>query len=449
MTQRTLHIIGLVLLALTGSARFVAAQSAAYDALEAAYAPYMDRDDPLSFAMKIQSISQGPYKFWRGGKDLFYRWARTAAADWLADPSSYVVAHGDLHFGNIGTYAADPVWGQLSFGMVDLDDSSFMPFQIELLGGMVTLELTALDNDVQLSDRQRRELLATLLESYRQAAAAPAGAAQWLRNSPRVRALLAASGCDYERELATYLENGRFRTVIRSKSGQVKEILRPVGQKLGAIRAALAEATERSQRLRSLLGDRHEAPLRIKDAVLRTRLGSSGSQGLSKYFVLVGPVNGMSHDLIVYLKQQIPAAAERAGAIAAEPMDGGARLVRHLAILSEVQPWLSTWCRIGDESYWLTFKEPWSQELDPSDFADLESLADAARLWGWVAGAAHGRQNRQISERITTDLEVQLAARSAAYVARLLTEFAEFRADARTAAQIERAQRALKALTAP
>src|SRR5690606_17738103 len=108
-----------------------------YQRLEQAYAPYLDPRDPLAWPMKVSSLTADPYKFWRGSKDLYYAWARTACADWLADQASYGVTHGDLHLGNIGTYASG--WGTVSFGMVDFDDSAHLPVQLELLQGMITL----------------------------------------------------------------------------------------------------------------------------------------------------------------------------------------------------------------------------------------------------------------------------------------------------------------------
>src|SRR5688500_5435699 len=56
-----------------------------YDVIQRAYAPYTEADDALGFPMKVRNLSAGPFRFWRGAKELFYDWAKTNTADWLAD----------------------------------------------------------------------------------------------------------------------------------------------------------------------------------------------------------------------------------------------------------------------------------------------------------------------------------------------------------------------------
>ena len=62
---------------------------------------------------------------------------------WLADRDAYVTQQGDQHLGNIGTYLAAGEFGTLGFGMVDFDDSQTLPFQFELLQGVISLRLAA------------------------------------------------------------------------------------------------------------------------------------------------------------------------------------------------------------------------------------------------------------------------------------------------------------------
>src|SRR5438132_239663 len=71
-----------------------------YDAMRDMYGKFLDPDDPLGFPLKVKSLKKDPYTFWRGGKDLFFRWCKQSGAvdDWLNSPADgWVVTHGDLH----------------------------------------------------------------------------------------------------------------------------------------------------------------------------------------------------------------------------------------------------------------------------------------------------------------------------------------------------------------
>lgn len=143
------------------------AQPSPFDLLCRSYAPYMDPDDPLALPLKLRSLTQNPYKFWRGSKDLFFKWCKSNASDWFADTGTFTPCHGDLHLGNIGSYACDRGWGVLALGMVDFDDSATLPFQIELLQGLISLRLAGRQNSIALNDAEADRLTNTLLDAYR------------------------------------------------------------------------------------------------------------------------------------------------------------------------------------------------------------------------------------------------------------------------------------------
>ena len=409
----------------------VRGQEDVYGRLEQAWAGYLDPDDDLGWPMKVHSLQASPYKFWRGTKDLYYQWAHEVCADWLANPDSYGITHGDLHLGNIGTYAAGDRLGEMAFGMVDFDDSAVLPVQLELLQGMITLRLVASANDLPMDERSAAAVCAALLDAYAQAYASGKSATQLLEDDPQVARLLARTSRPYERVLRDDVSGDRIVRQVAGDRGKIKEIFRPAGDKADAIAAALADAIAADASLaeKFRLHDRESLRAAILDIAWRTRVGSSGSQGLGKLFVLMdSPLKDRSGPTLIYLKQTIPSAAERAGVIPRSSYLPSARLLAHARALQSPDAFLGGWCMVEDASYWISLREPWSDELDADDVRTFDDLLAAARIWGTVAGSAHAAAGCPDVSR-DSRLGEQLVGRSRAYMAFNRAAFDAFSAD--------------------
>jgi uncharacterized protein (DUF2252 family) len=424
------------------------------DVIRRAYAPHMPAGDPLAFAMKVRAVAADKQGLWRGGKDLFFHWCRGRTDDWLADRDAYVTQQGDQHLGNIGTYLAEGEFGTLGFGMVDFDDSHSLPFQFELLQGVISLRLTAEGAGVKLDDARLSQLTDLLLREYTAASRAAAGgatAASLLAKDPVVAGLLHPNRKrSYARELDQYTESAdRLIGVRATRRGEVKEILRPLPQgraaQLGDGIAAAALRSPESARLFRLKTP-EEFRAAVADAALRTRVGSAGSQGLRKYFVLLEkPLAGVDHDVIVYLKQQIPSAPERAGLLPADDRDPAQRCAEDVDQLSRPKPFFNGWCTIGDESYWVTLREPWTNELDPQDVETWHDLLWAARVWAVAAGASHHEpgQAERIAARSDGDLARELRRLSDDFLKQLDTDYQRLTSDPRVKELVARADEAI------
>jgi uncharacterized protein (DUF2252 family) len=410
---------------------------APYDLLNQFYAPYTTPGDPLGFPMKARNLSTNPYRFWRGVKEPFYLWCQTHVADWLADKPAYLRIHGDLHPGNIGTYPAPGPFGQqFGFGAVDFDDSTRLPFQVELLEGVITFQLLAKHNQIKLSSDKTNELVAALLDAYRTSLLSTKTPAQLLDNDRWVSHLLKeARKRDYSDEVSKYVHDDKFV----SKKGN--ELLRPVADR-GPFTQAIRDAVARAPDAAALLKDET-----LLDVARRTQLESAGSEGLAKYLVLLSTQNVPGHRVILYLKQQIPSSAERVGLIPKDPRPPGQRASQDMQDLCNPPVAFNGWCDFNGASYRLSLKEPWSEALPPpSDFKDLVHLA---KIWGTVAGALH-RQGpdvvRNVSQRLTADLDMKLRVLGIDYAARVTDDFRAFTHDPRTRARIKQAETALKEL---
>jgi len=422
-----------------------------FDVLQNAYGAYVDANDPLAFPAKVRSLAIDRYNFWRGAKDLFFVWCKNNTQKWLADKEAYVRQEGDQHLGNVGTYMTGRNFGTLAFGMVDFDDSHNLPFQFELLQGIITLRLAAEESQISLDDDQFDQLISSVLENYENAANSTATATDLLADDPvLVHMKIRLGKKNYPKELNEYTENSaKLRPFAPLR--KPKDVFRPAMDKADPISTGIAQAIARSPQMVRIFNYHTAADIRanIKDLAQRTRLGSAGSQGLKKYFVLLRrPLVGVEHDAILYVKQQIPTAAERAGIIPRDPRTPGQRCAEDLDLLSHPTPFLNSWFQMGNESYWVTLREPWTDELDSDEIKDLAGLRHIAKLWATAAGASHrgAGEGEMIRKRIGPELSNELRRLSNAYLLKLTADYEEFKSDPRVAPLIANANQALDSI---
>jgi uncharacterized protein (DUF2252 family) len=422
-----------------------------FDLLYNAYGPYVDANDPLALPAKVRALSADRYAFWRGAKDLFFLWCKNNTQKWLEDKEAYIAQEGDQHLGNVGTYMTGRNFGTMAFGMVDFDDSHRLPFQFELLQGIITLRLAAEENKVSLDDDQLDQLISSVLEHYENAANSTATATDLLADDPvLVHMKIRLGKKNYARELNEYTDNSnKIRPFAPLR--KAKDLFRPAMDKADPIATGIAQAIARSPQMVHIFNYHQAVDIRanIKDLAQRTRLGSAGSQGLKKYFVLLRrPLAGVDHDAILYVKQQVPTAAERAGIIPRDPRSPGQRCAEDLELLSHPTPFLNGWFEMGNESYWVTLREPWTDELESDEIKDLAALRHIAKLWATAAGASHRvpGEGEMIRKRVGPELSNELRQLSNAYLLKLSADYSDFKADPRCAPLIATANHALDSI---
>jgi uncharacterized protein (DUF2252 family) len=441
---------------LVGFAAECRAEGRAYDVLVRDYAPYCAPRDDLAFPTKVWGLSKDQHTFWRGSRELYFAWCKLHARDWLDDRGAYLLTHGDLHLGNIGTYAKVGQLGSTAFGPVDFDETARLPFQVELLQGLIAIRLAARQNGIDLSGR-REDLARAMFDAYRAAVVSGRTPRDLVSDERRIGKFIdQAQRHSYDKTLGKFTDNGQFLPYVQSRKAQSqgltpKEILRPAMDRADELARGLSEAIGRSPAARGAFrySDVETVRRSIKDVSLRTRLESVGSQGLKKYLVLLEkPLKGMEMDVVMYVKQEIPSAAERAGAIPTDPRSPGRRCSEDMDQLTNPTAYLNTWCDVGGESYWVTFKEPWSDEMEPEMAKDYPSLMMLARVWGSVAGSMHGRQGNAaaILERLDRPGVLdQIRHRSTLYMAELDRQYNDFMNDPRARAEAAKAQRRIEA----
>lgn len=463
-------LLGLVSLAQAQTTQ-PAVEELPLDVMQRLYAPLCVPGDPLSWPMKVDAASASALKFSTSARELYFRWAKTACADWSADFGGYVPSHGDVHFGNLGSYVSDLQSARLSLGLKDFDETASMPFQSDLLQAMVTLRLTTASGGLNLSPAQVNELAAELLAAYRSTADSGQTATEALGDDAQMGKLLEPGKKTLRAAVDQWIEGGRFKRVIVNNKGEVRDLFRPALKdnspegtlEKSVLAGAMARAVAVSPRLARVATYTTTTQWEgaIEDAVLRTRPGSGGSQGMVKLMVHVRAgvktLGGGTSDAIFYFKQQGTASAgQRAGFVPTTDLPGGRRVSGGAAVLTSPEVDAVGWCDLfvagAERSFFVTVRDPWEDE--PGEKLDTsEKALWAARVFGTVLGAAHRsaagtpESTRQLTSRVSSVLRQQLIDRSAAWVEENARQYQLWISDDRVKALLQEAQVAWKAAT--
>lgn len=362
--------------------------------------PQLPADNPTGLPMKVRSLLEGEFEFYRGTSDLFYDWCREHCSDWAADPGAFVRLHGDIHIGNIGTLRVNrAATTAVEFGVVDFDDTINGPFQLDLLRGAVSLRFAARDQKQPLDDESWRRVVAALCDAYGDALSGKVDSDRLKGEHKEISKLLnEASGDKPSKHAKKYLikkKGGRFAPA-RFKKKKLSDIMLPVDANTRSkVIGALWNARDpRDERLVTRIGITGQAQLEsaVQDVVRWTRIGSAGSQGLDKYLVLLDRQTvGENGPFIIELKEEPAPAAVRAGYL--KSADGGLARAREVAEghqqLWPELPWCVGYSAIGDKGFLVRSKGPWAEELNEDDFEGVDGALRAGRIIGSAVGLAH------------------------------------------------------------
>ncbi len=339
------------------------------------------------------------YRFFRGTADLFWLLARECCADWLTGSCPPVLLHGDVHLGNIGTYQGPGVPGEdIRFGLVDLDEAVGGPFLFDLLRAAVALRLAAESQRVDLTDDTLALCVGGLVAGYAEALRDPPDDKVLASRYPVVASLTRKAR---QSQIRSYVNKFvqrmplRFRP-NREKNGRVSDILRPVNnatreQVVDALWWYMANGTTLETRCRYRFSNIEQLRAGVLDVADWVRVGSSGSQGLRKYLVLLdAPFGHESDPIIIQLKEEPPPAAARAGlATARRGPQRAADVAQATRRINPSAPWLTGYTRIGSRGFLVKTRDPWGKELSVTDVRSPESLAEMAGLIGQLLGRSH------------------------------------------------------------
>lgn len=406
--------------------------------------------------MKIRSLMRDEYTFFRGTAELFYARAAGWNTDGLNTPATRLLLHGDVHVGNVGVYqSAGPPGEDIAFGLVDLDEVFEGPFWLDLLRVMTALRFAAADNGMSLDADQWIIMARELCTGYATALTSGANMAAKMDGNSAVQTLRKKAR---KTRAAKYAEKYVHGSPLRFRRARIKgsgpaDLMEPVTAEVraqivqalwsyyevGCLPATRARwrATSESQWAQSVL-----------DVARWTRLGSSGSQGMHKYLVLLDrPLKDFDEPLILQLKEEPIPAAVRGGLIPNPPGDRGAFVADAHVRLTARPEWLVGYTTIDHRTFLVRTKDPWGEDLDSTDFRSHEALQELSSLLGQAVGVAH-RAALTADRRDDTRNEIAQMAQSESFLSDLLRQSHEMERFLRGGFQQLRADSQARALLA-
>lgn len=387
-------LVGGVALIAAGPAAFGPPRLGPYDVVREAYAPHVRTDDdPFGFSRKIASMAASRYDFWRGGEDLFMRWARHDAADWLSDRQSLVTSPGEVHLGSVAPYAAASERRPIAVGFTDFHNSARLPFQLDLVQALVELRLTADERHIALDERRQRQLAHTLIGAYRRSFDSPpkpAPARPW-SGSPVYRSV-ADPRLTQARLLQRYARGGRFESYVPAEGGMAAERLLPAAPRRDEFAAAIHGTAMRSRELYEELRVRGHVEIAnaVRDVAERLPAGSREPTATRQFLVLMErPLRAAAGDAILLFEQHLPAAAERQGLTAARWEPAARRAVEDVRGTAAPWPLVLSWCELDGASYRISLFEPRPDLSDLGRVRDFNGLLAAGDFLGQQLSRMH------------------------------------------------------------
>jgi uncharacterized protein (DUF2252 family) len=386
-------------------------QHAIVQAISTAY-PDLMRADPAAWRGKFRKMSATAFAFYRGSAALFYADMAHESDSFTNEKTGRVWIQGDLHAANFGTYMNSA--GLLVFDVNDFDEAYVGPFTWDLK--RLAASLTLIGYEKALSDEEIGTLIESLARSYASQVAKFAGgqeheqAHKQEHGSEHAPARGRDQGIGHS-EFALTLSNtnGRLLEVLRSarlytRIGMLDSVttIENVERRFSMNSTALVLDAETRRKVEEAFERYLETiPPRkrfskfsyhIKDIVGRRGLGI-GSAGLPSYSILVeGPTQALENDIVIWMKQSIPAAPSRTmtdPAIAGYfKHDAHRTVISQRALQAYADPWLG-YTEIDGVGQLVTEFSPYAADLDWSDIDDVADMLPLVDFLGQAVAKIH------------------------------------------------------------
>ncbi len=336
--------------------------------------------DPQRLGIKLAAMRDDAFAFFRGASAHFYRTLALPAA-LRAAPA--VLACGDLHLQNFGSYKGDN--RLVYFDLNDFDESCVAPLTFELVRFQTGLlaGAGALDIGRKVADR----LLTEFIEHY---------AANLMSKKPRW----------VERALAS----GAVRTLLRSVKGRRRRdlIAARTRRKAGKVRlivdgkrtlAATAHDRTRVNAILAAHAASHATAGFFEPVDIARRIAGNGSLGLERYVALVQGNGRDDGQYLIDIKLATASAlAPHTGLRQPRWLHEAQRVAVIQGAVQSIAPALLGTVAIGGRSYLIREMQPTADRVNvsalngkPRTLAALIRAMAQVSAWGHLRGAArHG-----------------------------------------------------------
>ena len=333
--------------------------------------------DPQRLRRKFELLRRDPFAFFRGTCHLYYA---TLPRDATLDNAPAVLACGDLHLENFGTYKGDN--RLVYFDLNDFDEAALAPCTFELVRFAASVHIAAAH--LKLASSQAAKLCRTFIDTYRTAIAD--GKPRWIERTT-------ADGM--VKDLLQALEQRKRVAMLdkRTTRGRAGRRLRIDGEH------ALAVAPAQRRRIIALL-KRYAATTagskfyRVLD--IARRIAGNGSLGVDRYVLLVEGRGSPDDNYLLDLKLAVPSAMAPATRLRQPKWASeAARVVAVQRIVQAISPARLTTITDGARSYVLKELQPAADRLDLTHAhghagrleSVMVSMAEVA-AWGHLRGCS-------------------------------------------------------------
>jgi uncharacterized protein (DUF2252 family) len=345
--------------------------------------------DPERLRRKFEILRRDPFAFFRGTCHLFY--ATLPRAPLLANAPP-VLACGDLHIENFGTYKGDN--RLVYFDLNDFDEAALAPCTLELVRVIASLHVAA--THLKLSAPQTATLCRTFIEAYR--GAIGDGKARWVER---------ATADGMVRDLLRSLEQRKRGELLDRRTERTKS-----GRRLRIDDVhALAVAPVDRVRVAALLkrfaaGTDNPGFYGLLDAA--RRIAGNGSLGVERYVLLVEGKGSPDNNYLLDLKLAVPSALAPVVKLRQPQWTSDAqRVVATQHIVQAISPALLHTVTDGGKSYVLKELQPAADRLDLALWhGHIERLVSVVKTmaeitaWGQLRSCArHGAAGAEELQR--------------------------------------------------
>lgn len=358
------------------------------DVMGDAFAPLM-KADPLAFRTKFRKMAKDPHAFYRGSACLFYADVTAQKDPYVAEPSSRIWIHGDLHAENFGTYLNSD--GRLVFDVNDFDEAYLGHYTWDLKRFAASLALLGWQKALPETEVRRligRYLRAYLLQlnHYVQADDDQDFALRLDNTQGPVHEALMTARTMRRADLLEQLTIKDAAQRFFRNGPTVRQLTRPERRKVATAFEGYLETIPENKRFdRALFYD-------LVDAVGTSGLGI-GSAGLPAYSILVeGYSQALDNDVVLSMKQaNIPAVSRF---VHTSDIDGHFEHEAHRTVLSQralqahTDPLLG-WTTLEGVPYVISEVSPYEVDLDWSSLTEPSEIAAVVDLLGRATAKIH------------------------------------------------------------
>jgi uncharacterized protein (DUF2252 family) len=330
--------------------------------------------DPERIALKLAALRADPFAFFRGTCPMFYR---TLALPSSLKASPRILACGDLHLENFGSYKGDN--RLVYFDLVDFDESCVAPVACELVRFLASILIAA--EPLKIADANASEMVDQFIETY--AANVMAAKPRWIERSlatgpvkKLLQSVKSRHRCDQIKE-RTVRKAGKTRFVIDGK----KTLL------------ASPQDRARAESILAAYASTQQSPAFFAPVDIARRISGNGSLGVERYVALVRGKGSVDGQYLVDIKFATGSAlAENIGLAQPHWKSEAERVVSIQRISQAISPELLGSVGMGKRSYVIKELQPTADRVNLAALGGKSGpLNDVIRTMAGTTAWAHLR----------------------------------------------------------